>query len=62
MHVIHRIAEYGDLVVYKRGPWHRRERLPGYLVSQESTGRNLEEFRRKSSAIKWAKEQDGSSK
>lgn len=55
--VLRRLHVFGDLVVYRRGSWARRERLPRYLVSQESTGRDLEEFRREASAVKWAKAQ-----
>lgn len=53
-YMIYRIALYGDYIVYRRGPWARREKLPLYLVSRESDGRDLKEFRRKDSAMKWA--------
>lgn len=55
--ILHRLAEFGDFIVYRRGKWARRERLPMYLVSRESDGRDLEEFRRKASAMKWAQAQ-----
>lgn len=55
--VIHRIKEFGDFIVYRRGTWHKRFHLPAYLVSRQSDGRDLEEFRRKASALKWAEEQ-----
>lgn len=54
--VIHRLAEFGELVVYERGLWHRRHGIPKYLVSNLATGRDLEEFRRKADAIRWAYE------
>jgi hypothetical protein len=52
--VVYRIAEFGVMAVYRRGDWYKKERLPKYLVSSLVTGRDLEEFRRKASAIKWA--------
>ena len=52
--VIYRIAEFGDFIVYRRGAWARREHLPMYLVSNQATGRDLEEFRRKQPAVNWA--------
>ena len=55
--ILYRLKEFGDFVVYKRGSWARRERLPMYLVSNQATGRDLEEFRRKASAINWARAQ-----
>ena len=54
VYVIYRIAEFGSLAVYRRGARAKRERLPMYLVSNLATGRDLGEFRRKASAIKWA--------
>lgn len=54
LYVIHRIAEFGDFVVYRRGTWARREHLPMFLVSNQVTGRDLEEFRRRKSALNWA--------
>ena len=55
--VIYRIAEFGDYIVYRRGAWAKRERLPLYLVSRQSDGRDLEQFRRKKSALNWAEAQ-----
>lgn len=54
---LHRLATFGDFIVYKRGSWARTERLPMYLVSRESDGRDLEEFRRKKSATRFALDQ-----
>ena len=54
---IYRLAGFGDFIVYQRGSWARRERLPRFLVSRESDGRDLEQFRRLKSALKWAQEQ-----
>lgn len=54
VYVIHRIAEFGDFIVYRRGAWARREHLPMYLVSNQATGRDLEEFRRRKAALGWA--------
>ena len=60
---IFRIAEvsttHGPLIVYERGSWHRRERLPRYVVARDVQNGAifLEEFRRKASALKWAKAQ-----
>jgi hypothetical protein len=54
---IYGIAEFGDFIVYIRGNWARRERLPMYLVSRQSDQRDLKEFRRKKSALKWAEAQ-----
>lgn len=59
MNVIHRIAEFGPFIVYRRGRWHQAERLPKYVVGREAqAGQNcmLEEFRRRASAIRWAQE------
>ena len=56
-YVIYRLREFGDFVVYRRGTWAKRERLPMYLVSNQATGRDLEEFRRKASAMNWAQAQ-----
>ena len=58
-YVLHRLATFGDFIVYQRGNWARVERIPKYLVSRESDGRDLEEFRRKASALNWAKAQAG---
>ena len=60
MNTIHRIAEFGSLIVYRRGRWAKRERLPLYVVGRDvPSGQQcmLEEFRRKQSAINWAKRQ-----
>lgn len=53
--VIYRITEIGDFIVYQRGAWHRRERLPGFTVDRASNGRSLREFRRKKHAISYAR-------
>ena len=52
--IIYRIAQFGKMVVYVRGNWYKKHLCPKYLVSNEETGRDLEEFRRKASALKWA--------
>ena len=60
MNTIYRIAEFGSLIVYRRGRWAQRERLPKYVVGRDVPNGEqcmLEEFRRKQSAIKWAKQQ-----
>jgi len=60
MNTIHRIAEFGSLIVYKRGRWAKRERLPKYVVGRDVPNGGqcmLEEFRRKASAMKWARGQ-----
>jgi hypothetical protein len=60
MNTIYRIAEFGSLIVYERGRWAHRERLPKYVVGHdmpEGQQCMLEEFRRKQSAIKWARQQ-----
>jgi hypothetical protein len=60
MNTIYRIAEFGNLIVYRRGRWAWRERLSKYVVGRDMPGGEqcmLEEFRRKQSAIKWAKHQ-----
>lgn len=51
---IDKLLQIGDLVVYMRC-W-REVGLRKYAVYRESDGRCLEEFRRKQSAIKWARE------
>ena len=56
---LERIAEFGDFVVFMRVKWRKALRLPLYLVGRESDGRDLEDFRRVDSAIKWALEQSG---
>lgn len=58
---LNRLAVFGDLIVYERGNWAKRERLPRYLVSRESDGRDLEQFRRLKSALRWAQAQPESS-
>jgi hypothetical protein len=58
-YTLNRIATIGDFAVYQRGAWARRERIPKYLVSRESDGRDLEDFRRKQSAMNWARQQAG---
>jgi len=55
--ILYRLATIGTLAVYQRGAWARRERLPLYLVSNLATGRDLEEFRRLKSALRWASAQ-----
>ena len=55
---LNRLRTFGDYIVYRRGNWAKRERLPMYLVSRESDGRDLEEFRRRASALNWARNQN----
>jgi hypothetical protein len=57
-YILHRLAAFGDFIVYQRGRWAQRERIPKFLVSRESDGRDLEEFKRKKDAVQWAQEQD----
>ena len=49
------LCRFGLMVVYERArgpePW-----VPKYIVINEATGRVMEEFRRKASAVKWARE------
>jgi len=52
-----RVAEFGDFIVYERGAWAQRERLPRYVVLRNSDNRALEEFRRRMSAVRWARQQ-----
>jgi len=49
--ILHRVAQFSDFIVYRRGDWCLAHRVPRYLVSRESTGRDLEEFLRRKSAI-----------
>jgi len=58
-YILNRLATFGDFIVYQRGAWARRERIPKFLVSRESDGRDLEDFRRKQSAMNWARQQAG---
>lgn len=49
-----RVNQFGVMIVYRR----KRERetsVKEYCVCDDRTGRILEEFTRKASAIKWAK-------
>lgn len=55
--VITRVAEFGTLIVYRRGDWCLRERLPRYVVARDDADqvRFLEDFRRLDTAVKWAR-------
>lgn len=52
---IERVAQFGDLVVYRR-MWELEPGLKRYAVYRDSDGRCLEEFRTRRSAEKWARE------
>lgn len=59
-YALRRILELGSLILFERVGWgHRQERLPRYLVSH-TDGRDLEEFRRKASAVRWIHQQEES--
>jgi hypothetical protein len=52
------VATFGNLALKRRiGPRARAERLPRYCVWRGDIC--LEDFRRKSNAVKWAKDQVG---
>jgi hypothetical protein len=54
---IDRVAEFGDFIVYRRARWPVVGLGGRYFVTQESNGYILEEFRRRASAVKWARAQ-----
>lgn len=53
LHTLTRRAEIGDFILFERGAWRRRERVPAYLVSRESSGRDLKDFLRFKTALAW---------
>jgi hypothetical protein len=51
---VYRVAEFGRMIVYERD--REGEQIPKYFVFNQFTGKVLEEFRRKVSAVKFARE------